>query len=117
MWGKRRTTLRGDYTAFSESAIKKLEVRLLEQHLGRTLWIRGVCDDDVEFILLVGKKLEPVANMSLDRWVLETNGHAREVLLRESDHGLVQVGSGTGAGTGCIRARSRYTVPHRYRTG
>ena len=81
----------GNDTAFAECAVKQLEVRFLEESLGRTLWVAGVSDDDVELALLVLEELETVADDGGGLGVLETNGHAREVLLGETDDSLVNV--------------------------
>jgi hypothetical protein len=78
-------------TAFAESVTEKLEVGLLEKALGRALGVRGVGDNDVELVLLGLEELEAVANVGGDLGVLVADGHAGEVLLGETDDGLVNV--------------------------
>lgn len=68
--------------------MEQLEVWLLEQALGWAFWVGRVSDDNVELVLVVVQKLEPVANVSLDLGVVEANGHAGEVLLGETDNSL-----------------------------
>lgn len=69
--------------------MQKLEVRLLEQGLGGAVRVRGVGDDDVESVLVLVEELEAVADVHLDLGVVETLGHAGEVLLREANNGLL----------------------------
>jgi hypothetical protein len=88
------TTLGGNYTAFTERAVKQLEVRLLEESLSGTFWVAGVGDDDVEFALLVLEELEAVTDNGGGLWVLEADRHAGEVLLGETDDSLVDVAEG-----------------------
>lgn len=83
--------MRGDDTTFPQSTKQQLEVWLLEKALSRTLWVAAVGDDDIEFVGAVSEELESVANVDLDIGVLETNGHSREVLLGETNDGLVNV--------------------------
>ena len=83
-----RTTLCGNHSALFESAKQQLEVRLLEQALGWSLWIRGISDDDIEFVLVVVQELEPVSDVDLDFGVLVADGHSREVFLGETNDGL-----------------------------
>jgi hypothetical protein len=83
--------LGGNDTAFAERTVKQLEVWLLEQSLSRTLWVAGVSDDDVELALLVLKELEAVTDDGGGLGVLETDGHAGEVLLGETNDSLVNV--------------------------
>jgi hypothetical protein len=78
-------------TTLAESAVQQLEVWLLEESLGRALWVGGVGDDDIELVLLVLEELEAVANNGLGLGVVEANGHAGKVLLGETDDGLVDV--------------------------
>lgn len=80
-----------DDTALSEGAVEKLEVGLLEEGLGGTLRVRGVGDDDVECVLIVGKELEAVTDVDGDLFVAETGGHMGKVLLGEADNGLDKV--------------------------
>jgi hypothetical protein len=75
-------------TAFTQSAIQQLEIRLLEQRLCWSLGVRAVGDDDVEFVLVVGKELEAVADVDLDVGVLEADAHAGEVFLGDADDSL-----------------------------
>jgi len=85
------TTLGGDDTAFTESIVEKLEVWLLEQSLGWSLWVGRVGDDNVECILVVVEELEAVANVDLDFWMLVGHGHVWEVLLGETNNCLFVV--------------------------
>lgn len=71
--------------------MEELEVRLLEQALGRAIRVGGVGDDDIKLALLLVEKLEAVANVGLDGRVLVANSHTREVLLGETDDSLVNV--------------------------
>ena len=75
-------------TAFTQSAIQQLKIRLLEERLGWSLRVGAVGDDDVEFVLVVCKKLEAVADVDLDVGVLEADAHAGEVFLGDADDGL-----------------------------
>lgn len=70
-----------DNAAWPQGRVEKLEVGLLKQALGRTLGIRRVGDDDVKGVLVVVEELEAVTNMDLDLWVLESDGHAGQILL------------------------------------
>lgn len=87
---RERTTLGSDDASLSQGVVKKLEVRLLKQALGGALRVRRVGNDDIEGVLVVVEELETVANVHLNFGVLETLGHAGQVLLREADHGLVR---------------------------
>jgi hypothetical protein len=82
-----------DDTTLLESAEQKLEVWLLEERLGRSLWVGRVGDDDIELILVVVEELESITNVDLDLWVLVADGHAWEVLLGETDDGLWKLAS------------------------
>lgn len=75
--------------AGTQGVVQKLEVRLLEQGLGGAVRVRGVGDDHVEGVLVLVEELEAVADMHLDLGVVEALGHAGEVLLRETDNGLL----------------------------
>lgn len=83
-----RTTLCRDDTTLLEGAEEELEVWLLEERLGWSLWVGGVGDDDIELVLVVVEELESVADVDLDLRVLVADGHAREVLLGETDDSL-----------------------------
>ena len=85
------TTLGGDDAALAQGALEELEVGLLEESLGGALGVGGVGDDDVELVLVVVEELEAVADVDLDVGVLVSNAHARQVLLAETDDGLVNV--------------------------
>ena len=77
-----------DDTAFPQSVVHELEVRLLEEALGRALRVGGVGDDDIESVLVVIKELETIADVDFDLGVLVPSGHAGEVLLGETDDSL-----------------------------
>lgn len=85
------TTLGRNDTTLAESTAQQLKVRLLEESLGGALWIGRVGDDDIELVLLVFKELEAVANDGLGLRVIKPDGHAGEVLLGETNDGLVDV--------------------------
>jgi len=85
------TTLGGNDTSFPESVVHQLEVWLLEKTLSWTIWVTAVGDDNIKGVLVVVQELETVANVDLDLWVLEANRHSREILLGETDDGLVNV--------------------------
>lgn len=85
------TTLCGNDTALSESIMKKLEIRLLEQALCWALWVGAVGDDDIELALLLCKEFEAIANVGLDLGVLITDSHAGKVLLTETNDSLINV--------------------------
>jgi hypothetical protein len=85
------TTLGSDDTALTEGIVQELEVRLLEEALSRTLGVRAVSDDDVELVLAGLEELEAVTDVGLSVGVLEANAHAREVLLGDTDDGLINV--------------------------
>lgn len=80
--------MRGDNTTLLQSTKQKLKVGLLEQRLGGTFWVRGVGDNDVEFVLVVFEKLEPIADVDLALGVLESLGHVGKVLLGETNDSL-----------------------------
>jgi hypothetical protein len=84
----RHTTLGRNDTAFAEGIVKKLEVRLLEESLGRTIGVGGVGNDDVERVLVLIEELEAVSNMNGALFVSQTLSHARKVLLRQTNDGL-----------------------------
>ena len=81
----------GNDTSFPESVVHQLEVWLLEKTLSWTIWVTAVGDDNIKGVLVVVQELETVANVDLDLWVLEANRHSREILLGETDDGLVNV--------------------------
>lgn len=81
----------GDDTALAKGALEQLEVGLLEEGLGGALGVGGVGDDDVELVLVVVEELEAVADVDLDVGVLVADAHAGQVLLAETDDGLVDV--------------------------
>lgn len=78
----------GDDAAGPQGIVQQLEVRLLEQALGRALRIRRVRDDDVECILVLVQELEAVPDVHLHLRVLEAFCHAGQVFLGEADDGL-----------------------------
>jgi hypothetical protein len=86
---RRRTTLGGDDTSITQSVSEELKVGLLEEALGGTLGVRAVGDDDVELVLALLEELEAVADVDLDVGVLEADAHAGEVLLGDTDDGLI----------------------------
>lgn len=88
---RQRTTLGGDDTAIAEGLAEKHEVRLLEEALSRTLGIGAISDNDVELVLVVLQELKAVTDVGGSVGVLETNAHAGEVLLGDTDDGLVNV--------------------------
>jgi hypothetical protein len=75
-------------TALLQGIVEELEVRLLEQALGRALGVRGISDNDIERVLVLGKELEAVTNMDLDLGVVEASGHVGEVLLGQTNDSL-----------------------------
>ena len=85
------TTLGGNDTSLTESVVEEPEVGLLEEALGGSIWVGRVGDDDVELALLLLEELEAVANVRRDGGVLVADGHAGQVLLAETDDGLVNV--------------------------
>ena len=84
----------GDDTAIAQGIAEELKVRLLEEALGGTLGVRAVSDDDVELILAALQELESVTNVNLGIGVLEANAHAGQVLLGDTNDGLVNVAEG-----------------------
>lgn len=78
-------------TALAQGIVKKLEVRLLEESLGRTLRVGGVSDDNIELVLVSLEELEAIANVGGGVGVLEANGHAGEVLLGETNDSLINI--------------------------
>lgn len=84
----KRTTLSSDDAPISQGVVQKLEVWLLEQALGRAIWVGRVGDDDVEGVLVVVEELEAVADVHLHLGVLVPLRHAGEVLLGQTDDGL-----------------------------
>jgi hypothetical protein len=85
-----RTTLGSDHSSFAQSSVQQLKVGLLEQRLGGAFRVGTVGDDHIELVLVVSQKLEAVANVDLDVGVLETNAHAGEVFLGDTDDSLSQ---------------------------
>ena len=71
--------------------MQQLEIWFLEQRLCRPIGIATICNDDIKLVLLLLQKLETIADVSLDIGVLETNGHAREIFLRQPNHSFVNV--------------------------
>jgi len=78
-------------SAFLQSTKEKLKVGLLEQALSWSLWVGGVSDDDIKFILIVIQELEAISDVDLDLWVLIADGHSWEVLLGETNDSLVNI--------------------------
>ena len=78
-------------TALAQGIVQKLEVGLLEKSLGGTLGVGGVSDDNIELVLVVLEELETITNVGGGVGVLEANGHARQVLLGETDDSLVDI--------------------------
>lgn len=75
-------------TSFLESSEEQLEVWLLEQALGRSLWVGRVGDNDIELVLVIVQELESISNVDLDLGVLVADGHSWEVFLGKTDDGL-----------------------------
>lgn len=80
-----------DDTSLAKGRLQQLEVRLLEQGLGGTLGVGAVSDDNIELVLAVLEELEAVTNVGVGVGVLESNGHAGQVLLGNTDDSLVDV--------------------------
>lgn len=81
----------GDDAALAQGALEELKVGLLEEGLGGALGVGRIGDDDVELVLVVVEELEAVADVHLDVRVLVSHAHAGQVLLGETDDGLVNV--------------------------
>lgn len=81
----------GNDTAFAEGVVEKLEVRLLEQALGRAFGVGRVGNDDVKGVLVVVEELEAIANVDGGLGVSEADCHVGEVLLGDAGDGLVNV--------------------------
>ena len=88
---RRRTTLSGNDTAVTEGIAQKLKVGLLEKALSGTLGVRRVGDDDVELVLAGLEELKAIADVGLGLGVLEADAHAGQILLGDTDDGLVNV--------------------------
>lgn len=86
---REHTTLGRNDTALLQGIVEELEVVLLEQSLGGAIGVGRVGDDDVELVLVVVEELEAVADVDLDLGVVEADSHVGEVLLGETDDGLV----------------------------
>ena len=80
-----------DDTALPQGIEQQLEVRLLEEALCGTVWVRRVGDDYVKRVLVVVQKLEAVADVYLDVGVIEARGHPWKVLLGQADDGLCRL--------------------------
>lgn len=78
----------GNDAALTEGIVKKLEVGLLEQALGRAIGIGGVGDDDVESVLVVVEELEAVTDVDSALGVGEAGGHLGEILLGQARDSL-----------------------------
>jgi hypothetical protein len=85
---RKRTTLCGNNATLLESAEQQFKVWLLEQALSWSLRIRRISNDHIELVLVVIQEFESITNVNLDFWVLESDGHAWEVFLGETDDGL-----------------------------
>lgn len=81
----------GDNTPLAQGPTKQLKIGLLEQALGRSFGIRTVSDDHIELVLAVLQELEAVTDVGLGVGVLESNAHAGEVLLGDTDDSLIDV--------------------------
>ena len=77
-----------NHTTVTQSITQQFKVGLLEQRLGGTFRVRRVRDDHVELVLAVLEELEAVTDVHAHVGVLESNGHAGEVFLRDADDGL-----------------------------
>lgn len=84
----------GDDTVLGEGFIEKLKVGLLEEGLGRTIGVRRVGDDNIELVLVVLEELEAVTDVLLGLGVGEANAHAGQVLLGDTNDGLINVAEG-----------------------
>jgi hypothetical protein len=80
--------LSGNDTTLPKCTIQKLEVSFLEQSFGRAFGITRVSDDHIELVLAVFHELEAIADDGLYFGVLESDRHAGEVLLGETDDSL-----------------------------
>lgn len=80
-----------DRTTFLKSFLEELEVRRLEESLGGTDRVRGVGDDNVVLVLVLGKELETVTNVNFNSGVFVAVRHEGEPLLRDSDDSLPNV--------------------------
>jgi len=79
----------GDNSTLTQSAMKELKVRLLEEGLSGPLRVGRVGYDDIELVLVIVKELEAIADVDLDLGVAVSDGHIGEVLLGEADDSLV----------------------------
>jgi len=80
--------LSGNDTTVAQGGVQQLKVRLLEKRLSRAFGVGAVGDDDVELVDVVLQEFEAVGNVDGDVGVFESDGHAAEVLLGETDDGL-----------------------------
>ena len=78
----------GDNTSLAQRIAQQLKVGFLEERLGGTLGVGAIGDDHVELVLAVLEELEAVTDVHAHVGVLESNGHAGEVFLRDADDGL-----------------------------
>jgi hypothetical protein len=87
-------TLGRHVSALLERLLQQGKVRRLEQGRGRTDRVRGVGDDDVVLVFVLGQELESITDKDGHARVREDGRHVREVLLGDTDDGLVNVAQG-----------------------
>jgi len=80
--------LRGNDTTVGERRVEQFEIWLLEERFGWTFGVGAVGNDDIELVLVVFEEGEAVGDVDGDVGVLESDGHATEEFLGESDDGL-----------------------------
>jgi hypothetical protein len=73
--------LGSDNTSLPKSTEEQLEVWFLEQTLGWAFRVGRICNDYIEFILVVVQEFEAITNMGPNLGVLKSNGHSWEILL------------------------------------
>lgn len=83
--------MRRDYATFPQRSKQQLEIRLLEQTLGRAFRITAVRNDDIKLVLLVRQELEPISDMHRHIWVLKPNAHARKIFFGQPDDRFVDI--------------------------
>lgn len=81
-------TLRRHHTTVPQRIVHELEIRLLEETLGRPLGITAIGNDDVEFAAAVGEEFEAVADVRRYFRVAVAGGHGGEVFFGEADDSL-----------------------------
>ena len=88
---EKKRTLCGNHTPLPQRLIQQLEIRLLEQTLGRPIRITRVRNNHIVLILMILQILKPIAHNHIDLLMLKPHTHSRQEFLTIPNNRLINI--------------------------